>query len=94
MENQLPLKNWEEGSTVQAADGRRLVRWGSVAQAGRMLWGYKKDTIYALIHAGEIKAVKRGTSKTHNWRVDLVSVWEFKTRQENDQGHRPDDETT
>lgn len=83
MDEQLPLRDWEEGSTVKVADGRRLVRWGSVAQAGRILWDYKKDTIYALIKAEEFKAVKRGGGRTCNWRVDLVSVWEYKMRVEN-----------
>lgn len=80
----LPGTAWDEASSVRAQNGNRLRRWGSVAEAGRMLWGYKKDTIYALIKAGEIKAVKRGNSQTHNWRVDLVSVWEFKMRRENE----------
>jgi len=77
----LPITSWEELGSVRSAGGRRLRRWGSVKEAGRMLWGYSKATVYVLIEAGEIKAVKRGARNCH-WRVDLVSVWEYKTRVE------------
>ncbi len=80
----LPGQAWDEGSVLRSRNGSRLQRWGSVQDAGRMLWGYKKDVVYELIKAGEIKAIKRGRSRTHNWRVDLVSVWEFKQRVENE----------
>jgi hypothetical protein len=82
MTEQLPFPaRWDEGATVSTNDGRKLRRWGSVKEAGRMLWGYGDDTIYQLLHAGTIKGVRRPGRNT-KWRVDLVSVWEYKVKVE------------
>ena len=51
-----------------------------------MLWGVGKDKVYAMIQAGEIKGVKMGTSRNSRWRVDLMTVWEYKVRAENGDG--------
>lgn len=78
----LPLSSWEEDSWLRSQDGKPLRRWGSVREAGRILWGYEKDTIYQLLRSGVVRGVKR-PGRTSNWRVDLMSAWEYKVRVEN-----------
>lgn len=77
---ELPVKSWDEGSFLRKKDGGRLRRWGSVEEAGTILFGVGKDKIYAMIRDGDVRAAKIGTSKNSHWRVDLVSVWECKVR--------------
>ena len=75
----LPLSFWEEGMELKAQRGNKIKRWGSVAQACVML-DYAKDSIYGLIEAEEIVGRKRKAGRNAHWRVDLVSVWEYKMR--------------
>lgn len=77
----LPALSWDEEASVRSEDGRKLRRWGSVREAQRMLWGVNKHEVYDLLRAGIIRAVRRPGGKT-KWRVDLVSVWEYKTKVE------------
>lgn len=81
----LPLFSWDEGAVVRTKSGCSLRRWGSVSEAGRMLWGYQKDTVYKLIKAGVIHGVKR-PGRSCKWRVDLMSVWEYKSKIERGEG--------
>lgn len=61
---------------------RKLQRWGSVAQAGKILDECDREIIYDLIATKEIRAYKRRPSRPNShWRVDLLSVWEHKQRQ-------------
>lgn len=67
--------------TVQASD-RKLRRWGSVAQASKILDECDREIIYDLIEVGSIRAYKRRPHRPNShWRVDLLSVWEHKQRQ-------------
>lgn len=77
----LPLSSWEEDAWLRSRDGKPLRRWGSVKEAGRILWGYQKDVIYALLRSGVVRGVKR-PGRTSNWRVDLLSAWEYKVKVE------------
>jgi hypothetical protein len=78
----LPFSSWDEDGVLSARSGARLTRWGSVREASRILWGYQKDSIYKLLRAGVVRAVKR-PGRNCSWRVDLLSAWEYKQRVEN-----------
>lgn len=78
----LPFSSWDEDGILRAQDGKPLKRWGSVGEASRILWGYQKDSIYKILRAGVIRAVKR-PGRNCSWRVDLLSAWEYKQRVEN-----------
>jgi len=67
--------------TVRDSD-RKLRRWGSVAQAAKVLDECDREIIYDLIEVGSIRAYKRRPHRPNShWRVDLLSVWEHKQRQ-------------
>lgn len=81
----LPTESWEEGLTLRTTTGRKLRRWGSVAQACRMLFDLRKGDLYLLIEAGEVEAVKRPPlpgkrDRNQHYKVNLVSVWEYRQR--------------
>lgn len=78
---ELPFTSWDEGSRLRTQSGKTLERWGSVRDAGRVLWGYDKKVIYTLIEAGEVVAHKR-PGRNCKWRVDMLSVWDYKQRVE------------
>ncbi len=77
----LPL-SWTADETLRAPNGAKLRRWGSVATACRMLGGCDRHDLYGLIRGGLVKAYKLNVTRTNShWRVDLLSVWEYKQGQ-------------
>jgi len=80
----LPVASWtEDAYVVSAKTGRKLERWGNVRQACKILAYKDRESLTPLIRAGLIKARKNNPlAKNSPWKVDLVSVWEHKVRQE------------
>jgi len=78
---EMPLRSWGERDSLRAQNGTRLKRWGSVKQACAMLWGCGKDKVHSLIEAGEIDGFKTG-ARNAPYKVDLLSVWEYKNQAE------------
>lgn len=78
----LPGLSWDEDRTLKRADGNPLRRWGTVEQACRMLDDCDRHDIYALRAAGHIHGYKlKPWAKNSKWKIDLLSVWQFKQRQ-------------
>jgi hypothetical protein len=53
--------------------GTKVKRWGSVRQAGKILGGCDRESVYVLIAAGLLDAYKLQPHRPNShWRVDLV----------------------
>lgn len=80
----LPVASWtEDAYVVSPRTGKRLERWGSVKQACKILAYKDRESLYPLIRAGLVRARKNNPLAANSpWKVDLVSVWEHKVRQE------------
>ena len=79
---ELPGLSWTEDAMVAAGKGGKLRRFGSVAKACEMLDDCDVKAVYRLIQAGTIRAYQLRPHRPNSWyRVDLVSVWEFKQAQ-------------
>lgn len=67
---------------LRTSKGTKIKRWGSVAQACKILGGCGRQSIYDLVHAGLITAykLKPWRSNSH-WRIDLVTVQEWRNNQ-------------
>lgn len=78
---ELPLHAWDEGMELEARDGSRLRRWGSVGEMSRVLFGLERRACYYLIERGEVVGFKLGKASNSHYRVDLVSVWEYRQRE-------------
>ena len=76
----VPANSWEEDATILTTSKRRLSKWGSTAQAGKILFGAGRKKVGMLREAGLIRGVKQGTAKNSHWKYDLVSVWEAKVK--------------
>jgi hypothetical protein len=62
--------------------GTKVKRWGSVRQAGKILGGCDRESVYVLIAAGLIDAYKLQPHRPNShWRVDLVGCQLHKDRQ-------------
>ena len=79
----LPGVSWTEDAFLKVADSdRKLRRWGSIAQACKILDDCDREILYDLIAVGSVKAYKRRPHRSNShWRVDLLSVWEHRQRQ-------------
>ncbi len=76
----VPANSWEEDATIVTTSKRRLSKWGSTSQAGKILFGAGRKKVGMLREAGLIRGVKQGTAKNSHWKYDLVSVWEAKVK--------------
>ena len=76
----VPATSWEEDATIVTTSKRRLSKWGSTSQAGKILFGAGRKKISLLREAGLIRGVKQGTAKNSHWKYDLVSVWALKVK--------------
>lgn len=65
---------------LRAKEGKKLKRWGSVKEMSRMLFDLDRDACYRLIIGGDVIGFKRGTAVNAHYRVDLLSVWEYRQR--------------
>ena len=79
----LPGISWTDDAFLRLPDSeRKLRRWGSVAQACKILDDCDREVLYDLL---SIKAVRGYKLRPHrpnsHWKVDLLSVWEHKQRQ-------------
>jgi hypothetical protein len=78
----LPGVSWTEDNFITTSKGKRLSKRGSVQKACEILDGCDRSTIYDLLEAKVIRGYKAGIGKNAHWKVDLVSVWEHKQRQQ------------
>jgi hypothetical protein len=78
----LPLFSWTEDRYLRTKGGGKLKRWGSVRDACRLLFDCDRKVIYDLLDAGLIEGRKlRPHRPNSHWKVDLLSVWEYRERQ-------------
>ena len=79
----LPLFSWTEEQFLRTKAGGKLKRWGSVDEACGILWGCDRKDVYDLIHTKLIAGRKlRPHRRNSHWKVDLLSVWRYRERQE------------
>lgn len=78
----LPLFSWTEDQYLRTKQGGRLRRWGSVKEACAILFGCDRKAVYDLLEAELIEGRKLKPHRPNShWRVDLLSVWEYRERQ-------------
>lgn len=76
----LPLSSWDEGMTIDTSAGARLQRWGKLRDMSKMLYDLDREACYMLIKDGEVKGFKLGAGRTCGYRIDLISVWEYRMK--------------
>jgi hypothetical protein len=75
---ELPLARWDEGMELKTQGGGTLQRWGSAAEACKVLFGMDRKALYALVRAGEIRGIKLGKAANSHYKIDLLSAWEYR----------------
>lgn len=78
----VPAERFTEDTHLLTGNGERIRRFGSVAEACRILDGCYREDLTDLIKAGVIRGYKlKPHVRNSHYRVDLLSVWEHKQRQ-------------
>lgn len=72
-----------DGSVVLRA--RALDEWIDAATARQVLFGMSRETLYALLDAGEIEGVQPNVqpgqrARNHKWRISAASVLRYRER--------------